>query len=123
MKSIMSILSLVAVFFISSCSSSKQSTEAGLTTASFKVTGVCDMCKRRIETAAYAIGGVKKADWNSDTQLLTVSYNSSKASSETIQTRVAAAGHDTEKTKADDKAYGKLPDCCKYRDGVEVHKN
>ena len=123
MKSIMSILSLVAVFFISSCSSSKQSTDAGLSTASFKVTGVCDMCKRRIETAAYGVNGVKKADWNSDTQLLTVSFNSGKAATDAIQNRVAGAGHDTEKTKADDKAYSKLPDCCKYRDGVEVHKN
>jgi periplasmic mercuric ion binding protein len=126
MKFIMSILSLVAVFFISSCSSTQQSSassSAGLATESFKVTGVCDMCKRRIETAAYGVSGVKSAEWNADNQLLKVSYDSKKANAESVLNRVAAAGHDTEKIKADDKAYSKLPDCCKYRDGVEVHKN
>ena len=81
------------------------------------------MCKKRIETAAYAIGGVKTATWNAQKQLLEVVYDAQKASNETIQKRVAAVGHDTEKVKSDDKAYGKLPDCCKYRDGVEVHDN
>jgi periplasmic mercuric ion binding protein len=126
MKSIMSILSLVAVFVISSCSSSQQSTassDAGLKTESFKVTGVCGMCKRRIETAAFGVNGVKSAQWSADKQALTVSYNAKKASPDAIQKRVAAAGHDTEKIKAEDKAYGNLPDCCKYRDGVEVHEN
>jgi copper chaperone CopZ len=81
------------------------------------------MCKKRIETAAYGIAGVKSAVWSSKTQSLTVSYDSKKANNEAIQKRVAAIGHDTEKVKAADTAYGKLPDCCKYRDGVEVHDN
>lgn len=126
MKSIMSIFSLVAVFFISSCSSTQQSSAssgAGLTTEAFKVTGVCNMCKRRIETAAYGVSGVKSAKWSADTQALTVSYDAKKVNTEAIQKRVAAAGHDTEKIKAEDKAYGNLPGCCKYRDGVEVHTN
>lgn len=121
----MSILSLMAVFFISSCSSpqSATSSEAGLKTESFKVIGVCGMCKRRIETAAFGVNGVKSAQWSADKQALTVSYDAKKANNEAIQKRVASAGHDTEKIKAEDKAYGNLPGCCKYRDGVEVHEN
>lgn len=126
MKSIVSILSLVAVFIISSCSSSQSSatsSKASVSTETFKVTGVCGMCKRRIETAAFGISGVKSAQWAADKQTLTVSFDAKKANAETIQKRIAAAGHDTEKIKADDKAYANLPECCKYRDGVEVHEN
>lgn len=130
MKSLLSILSLVAAILVTSCTTSQQSSassgtssSSNLTTESIKVTGVCGMCKRRIETAVYGVIGVKDAAWDSKTQALKVSYDSKKATNETIQKRVAAAGHDTEKVKADDKAYGKLPDCCRYRDGVEVHEN
>ena len=120
----MSILSLVAVISLSSCSSSQTATaSAGLTTEIIQVTGVCGMCKRRIETAAYGISGVKSAAWSAEKQALTVAYDAKKATNEAIQKRVASAGHDTEKIKADDKAYGNLPGCCKYRDGVEVHEN
>jgi Cu(I)/Ag(I) efflux system membrane fusion protein len=34
---------------------------------------------------------------------------------EIVGKKLAAAGHDTEKLKADDKAYSALPSCCKYR--------
>ena len=130
MKSLLSILSLVAAILVTSCATSQQSnavsgtsSSSNLTTESIKVTGVCGMCKRRIETAVYGVKGVKNAAWNSKKQALTVSYDSKKATNEAIQNRIAAAGHDTEKVKADDKAYDKLPDCCRYRDGVGVHEN
>ena len=130
MKSLMSILSLVAVTLLSYCASAQQSSASKNTSSSsslvidtIKVTGVCGMCKRRIETAVYGVKGVKNAAWDSKKQALTVSYDSKKATNEAIQNRIAAAGHDTERVKADDKAYGKLPDCCRYRDGVEVHEN
>ena len=130
MKSLFSILSLVAAILLSSSAFAQQPTtsknkpsSSSLTTDTIKVTGVCGMCKRRIETAVYGVRGVKNAAWDSKKQALTVSYDSKKATNETIQNRIAAAGHDTEKVKADDKAYGKLPDCCRYRDGVEVHEN
>lgn len=130
MKSLMSILSLLAAFLLSSpafaqqpSASKSKPSSSSLTTDTIKVTGVCGMCKRRIETAVYGVKGVKNAAWDSKKQALTVSYDSKKSTNEAIQKRIAAAGHDTEKVKADDKAYGKLPDCCKYRDGVEVHEN
>ena len=130
MKSLFSILSLVAAILLSSSAFAQQPSasknkpsSSSVVTDTIKVTGVCGMCKRRIETAVYGVKGVKNATWNSKTQALTVSYDSKKAKNEVIQNRIAAAGHDTEKVKADDKAYGKLPDCCRYRDGVEVHEN
>lgn len=82
-------------------------------TENFKVTGNCNMCKARIEKAA-KVEGVNKVSWDSEKQLLTVTYNPEKIKTDDIQKKVAAAGHDTEKVKADDKVYDKLPGCCKY---------
>ena len=78
------------------------------------VSGVCDMCKNRIENAAY-IRGVKKAEWNADTQDLQVRYDSTKTNLGAILKCVAAAGHDNELYKATDDDYGKIPKCCRYR--------
>jgi copper chaperone CopZ len=82
-------------------------------TESIKVWGNCDLCKARIEKAA-KIDGVSKAEWNKDTKVLTLVYNPTVVTSEEVQKRIAAAGHDTEKFKADDKVYDNLPGCCHY---------
>ena len=81
--------------------------------SSFKVSGNCDMCKERIE-GAVKIDGVTKANWDDKTQKLTVTYNPAKVKMDDLQKKVAAVGHDTEKYKADNKVYAKLPGCCQY---------
>ena len=82
-------------------------------TDSVKVYGNCEMCKTRIEKAA-KLEGVKKADWNVDTKMLTVTYNADKVKLEDIQKSIAAVGHDTDKFSAEATVYKKLPGCCKY---------
>jgi periplasmic mercuric ion binding protein len=83
-------------------------------TETIKVSGNCDLCKVRIEKAA-KIQGVSNADWNKDTKLLTLIYDPSKVKSDDVQKKIASIGHDTEKYKAEDKAYNSLPVCCQYR--------
>lgn len=78
-----------------------------------KVWGNCGMCKSKIEKAA-KVGGASAANWNEETKVLNVSYNSSTSNSLKIQKAVAASGYDTQDFKADDKAYNKLMSCCKY---------
>lgn len=85
-----------------------------LNTETFKVQGNCGMCKKRIENAAY-IKGVKRADWNKETQQLTVVYRSSKTSSQDILSAVAKAGHSSEKVEANEEDYKSLPKCCQYK--------
>ncbi len=87
------------------------------------VSGVCGMCKNRIERAAFGVRGIEKVTWTAISQSLVVTYNSKKTNAAAIQMRVAAAGHDTQKFKASDKAYKTLPGCCRYRDGVEIHED
>lgn len=93
----------------------KQQNESVLKTSSFKVEGNCNTCKSRIEKAA-KIEGVSKAEWNKDTKMLTLVYMPAKVASDDVLKKIAAAGHDNEKFKANEKAYKSLPDCCKYRE-------
>lgn len=83
------------------------------TKASFKVSGNCESCQKRIENAA-KIDGVKNASWSEATKLLTVTFHPSKVTIDEIQQSVAKSGHDTEKYKASKETYDNLPDCCQY---------
>jgi copper chaperone CopZ len=82
-------------------------------TETFKVWGKCDMCKTRIEKAVKT-DGVTSADWNIKTSMLTVTFDTGKTSVDILGKKLAAAGHDTEKYRATDEAYSKLPGCCHY---------
>jgi len=93
--------------------SSNTYAQSATKTETIKVWGQCGMCKARIEKAA-KVDGVTKAEWSDETKMLSLVYNPSKVTSDDIQKKIAAVGHDTEKFKADDKAYSKLPGCCKY---------
>lgn len=107
-----SITFIFALFFIFSCKNNETQKE-GLSAASFKVWGNCEMCKETIEKAV-AVNGVSKADWNTETKQINVSYDSTKISLDAIQKAIAAAGYDNETYKGDDKAYHLLPECCQY---------
>ncbi len=82
-------------------------------TATFKVWGNCDMCKARIEKSVKSEGATT-ADWNKNTKILTVTFDPSKTSVDSFSKKLAAVGHDTEKYRADDKAYQALDACCQY---------
>ena len=102
---------LIIIFLAASTLSFGQS---DIKTETFKVEGNCTMCKKRIEDAAY-IKGVKRADWNKETQELTVIYRSSKTTAEAIHRHIAKAGHSTSKVAAAEEDYEKLPNCCHYK--------
>ncbi len=88
-------------------------TQNAVKTETIKVWGNCGMCKNNIEKAA-KVGGAATANWNNDTKILNVSYNSSNSNSEKIQKAIAASGYDTQNLKASNKAYNKLMGCCQY---------
>ena len=90
------------------------------TTAKFKVFGNCPQCKERIE-GILEVKGVKSAEWNVDTKVMEVVYMADKINIEKIHELIASIGHDTEKVKAPDQVYLKLPDCCMYRDNDNTH--
>ncbi len=71
------------------------------------------MCKARIEKTVKAEGATSAA-WDEKTQMLTVSFDPSKTNRDDLCKKLAAVGHDTEKYKAPDDVYAKLPGCCHY---------
>jgi hypothetical protein len=86
----------------------------------FKVDGLCGMCKTRIEKAM-KISEVKMAKWDKKSRTLKVAYVDGAITVDSLQQRAAAVGHDTEKYKATTEAYENLPGCCLYRSGEESH--
>lgn len=79
-----------------------------------EVNGNCGMCKKRIETAAYSVKGVKSAQWHQDHHDVHIILDENKTSVEEVHKAIAKAGHDTNKLKADDKVYEELHHCCQY---------
>jgi copper chaperone CopZ len=116
MKSVKLFLATILLMTIGitvSAQTQDKSQAATLKTESFKVWGKCDMCKDRIEKAVKA-EGVSAASWDQKTQMLTVSYDPGKTNVDALSKKLASVGHDTEKYKAPDDVYSKLPSCCHY---------
>jgi len=117
MKTLKYFLVAIIAITVSANSFAKTTDQSGMSmikTETFKVSGNCESCKARIEKAA-KVEGVTKADWNTKTKKLTLSYDPSKVRSVDIQKRIADAGHDTPLFRAESKTYNALPTCCKYR--------
>ena len=91
-------------------------------TETVKIYGNCGMCKSTIEKA----GNLKKqsiVDWNKETKMATISYDSLKTTKTDILKRIALAGYDSDTFLAPDDTYSKLPSCCQYERAKKVSKN
>jgi len=109
------ILLVTASFAHAQSDKTERAKNFGIKTETIKVSGTCSMDKRRIENAANTVAGVKSADWDEYTQVLTLRYSVfKKDAADNVQKKIAAVGNDTEKYRADDTVYNKLPDCCHY---------
>ena len=85
----------------------------GQNSSTIKVAGNCGMCKKTIEKAAN-IKGIVIVDWNKDTKMATLTYDSTKTNQTEILKKIALAGYDSEKIKAKKEDYDNLPGCCQY---------
>jgi copper chaperone CopZ len=81
--------------------------------STFKVKGECGMCKERIETTAKK-AVAQTANWNAETQQLTVEFDQAKVTSDAILKQIAEVGYDNERFRAPDVVYDGLPGCCHY---------
>ncbi len=89
------------------------------TTESFKVYGNCGMCKRTIEGSLNDQEGIYSSNWNKETKIMEVNYNSSLISLDEIKKKITAVGYDTEEYRASEETYKGLPECCQYERSVE----
>lgn len=88
------------------------------TTTSLGVSGNCEMCRERIETALDR-KGILSAYWSKEEQKVFITYRNDKFEEIQLHNIVAMVGHDTEKVKADNVVYNNLPPCCHYRKEAE----
>jgi len=108
---------LCGTLFLFSAATAQESKNVETT---FTATGNCGMCKTRIEKTL-KIKEVTYAKWDKITKQVKIAYNATAISVDSLQKRVALAGHDTELYSAPDAVYAKLPKCCLYRDNDNTH--
>ena len=93
---------------------SATSTKAkGTEQVQFKTSAVCDMCKSRLEKSLAYEKGVQAAHLDVPSKVLTVTYNPAKTTPTNLRTAVQKTGYDADEATADNRAYDRLPDCCK----------
>ena len=92
----------------------------GNDTLKIKTSAECGMCKKTIEKELAYVKGVKKANLDVESKVVTVVYNPKKTSPEKIKAAIAKCGYDADEVNADSKAYENLPACCK-KGGMEGH--
>ena len=115
-KILIAAIIVLATFQSTIAQSDKSQRTIGIKTATLKIKGTCSMDKRRIETAANSVNGIKSASWNEYTEVLTVTYSVfNKDVADSVQKKIASIGYDTEKYKATNEAYNNLPCCCYKR--------
>jgi copper chaperone CopZ len=78
-----------------------------------KTSAQCEMCKDRIEDKLNYTKGVKYAELDVDSKVLTVKYNTKKLSKVDVKNLVADLGYNADDVKRNETAHSKLPGCCK----------
>jgi copper chaperone CopZ len=78
-----------------------------------KTSAICSMCKARIERNLSFEKGVKEADLDVKTKVVTIKYNPSKTDVTKLKANISKTGYDAEEVAADPAGYAKLPSCCK----------
>jgi len=73
----------------------------------------CEMCKERIEKALAYEKGVKTSNLDMLTKSVSIIYNPAKTNPARLRKAISIAGYDADEVLADEKAYSKLPACCK----------
>lgn len=111
MKSITQRL-MASLFLLSSMSCSTQIKNAK--TEKVKIYGNCEMCEQTIEKAGHK-KQVSHVDWDKDSKMALITYDSTKTSHAEIMRNIALSGYDSEGFLAPESAYKKLPECCQYK--------
>ena len=104
-------LILVAAFALLSFSAQAQESKKS-ETIEIKTSAQCGMCKKRIETAIYELKGIKSANVDLETQIITVIFKTKNTSADEIRKAISKVGYDADDVPADTKAYENLPKCC-----------
>ncbi len=118
-KSIISSLVITVLLSFTSCTNQIKNVKTeNIKTESVKVFGNCEMCESTIEKAGND-EKVAQVDWNKETKIAILNYDSTKTNQDEILKRIALAGYDNELFRAPDDIYSSLPGCCQYERPLE----
>lgn len=84
-------------------------------TVQIKTSAQCGMCKDKLEHKILNKRGVKNATLDIDTQIFTIDFTHD-TDEDALKEAISKLGYDADDVPADEKAYSKLPDCCR-KDG------
>jgi cation transport ATPase len=115
MKNLITIL-VVALFSVTGTIVKAQSSR-DTKKIEIKTSAQCDMCKERLEKEFAYEKGVKSSELDVETAVFTVEYLPNKTTPEKLQLAVTKIGYNADSLKANEKAYNRLPDCCKIGGG------
>ena len=83
------------------------------TTETVKIYGNCGMCEKTIENAGNS-KKVASVEWNKETKMATLIFDTTKTSKDEILKKIALAGYDSDSFLAPDEVYNNLHGCCQY---------
>lgn len=110
MKSIQKRIMILLLFVSFASCNAQIKNETSITE---KIAGNCGMCKKTIEKA----GNLKNeasVNWDKESKIATITFDSKKTSKDVILKRIALAGYDNNSYLAPKEAYDNLPQCCQY---------
>jgi copper chaperone CopZ len=81
-------------------------------TSKIQTNAQCGDCKERIEGKLNYTKGIKFAELNDETKIVTVKYDPNKIDLVTIKQSIAKIGYDADEVKAAKEDVEKLPKCC-----------
>lgn len=86
-----------------------------------KTSATCDMCKTKIEKALKSEEGVKSANLDLTTKIVTVKFDEKVTDEFKIKNCISKVGYDADDVLADKDAAAKLPGCCKKKKSCDTH--
>jgi copper chaperone CopZ len=87
--------------------------ESKYDTVQIQTSAICGDCKERIEHDMSFEKGVKSVELDNETKIVTIVYRKEKTDKEKLKLAITKIGYDADEMPADEKAYEKLPACCK----------
>ncbi|GAB3947437.1 hypothetical protein GCM10028805_19690 [Spirosoma harenae] len=84
-----------------------------------KTSAICGMCKARIERNLTFEKGVKEANLDVKSKVVTIKYNPAKTDVDKLKANISKTGYDADELVADEAGYNKLPSCCKKGGGTD----
>ena len=105
---------ILAVVLSTSTMAQNKTKTRKVETVEIQTSAVCDMCKELIIDKNLVFEkGLKYADMDVETGILTVRYRNDKTSASHIRNLISDLGYSADSVKADPEAYDNLHFCCK----------